>query len=66
MGLEFGLEEYNGPFALRYPRGTAVTAFEEFKQPIVYGEAEVMYYEKILPCLRSAAWWKQQTLYGKI
>ena len=50
-GLEFGLEEYNGPFALRYPRGTAVTAFEEFKQPIVYGEAEVMYYEKDIALL---------------
>ena len=51
VGLEFGLEEYNGPFALRYPRGTAVTAFEEFKQPIVYGEAEVMYYEKDIALL---------------
>ena len=50
-GLEFGLEECNGPFALRYPRGTAVTAFEEFKQPIVYGEAEVMYYEKDIALL---------------
>ena len=33
------------------PRGTAVTAFEEFKQPIVYGEAEVMYYEKDIALL---------------
>lgn len=45
-GLEFALEEYNGPFALRYPRGIAGTDFEEFKQPIVLGEAEVLYYEK--------------------
>lgn len=45
-GLEFALEEYNGPFALRYPRGEALTDLEEFKQPIVLGEAEVLYYEK--------------------
>lgn len=45
-GLEFALEEQHGPFALRYPRGSAVTDFTEFKQPIVLGESEVMYYEK--------------------
>lgn len=45
-GLEFGLEQYNGPFAIRYPRGSAVMDFEEFKQPIVLGESEIMYYEK--------------------
>ncbi len=45
-GLEFGLEQYNGPFAIRYPRGSAVMDFEEFNQPIVLGESEIMYYEK--------------------
>ena len=40
VGLEFGLEEYNGPFALRYPRGTAVTAFEEFKQELAEAETK--------------------------
>jgi 1-deoxy-D-xylulose-5-phosphate synthase len=45
-GLQYGLEEYNGPFALRYPRGKAVTDFEEFEQPISYGKAEIMYWEK--------------------
>mgnify|MGYP001444808977 FL=1 len=44
-GLEFGLELYDGPFAIRYPRGIAVTDFEEFKQPIQLGTAEVMYWE---------------------
>lgn len=44
-GLEFGLELYEGPFAIRYPRGEAVTDFEEFKQPIQLGTAEVMYWE---------------------
>lgn len=45
-GLEFGLEQYNGPFAIRYPRGNAVMDFKEFKQPVVLGESEIMYYEK--------------------
>ncbi|MBO5458718.1 MAG: 1-deoxy-D-xylulose-5-phosphate synthase [Lachnospira sp.] len=45
-GLEFSLEQYNGPFAIRYPRGSAVMDFEEFNQPIVLGESEIMYYEK--------------------
>lgn len=45
-GLEFGLEQYNGPFAIRYPRGNAVMDFDEFKQPVVLGESEIMYYEK--------------------
>ena len=45
-GLEFSLEQYNGPFAIRYPRGSAVMDFEEFKQPVVLGESEIMYYEK--------------------
>lgn len=43
--LTFALEKYAGPFALRYPRGQAVTDFEEFKAPIVYGKAEIMYWE---------------------
>lgn len=45
MGLEFGLESYEGPFAIRYPRGNSVMDFEEFKQPVQLGEAEVMYKE---------------------
>lgn len=45
MGLEFGLESYEGPFAIRYPRENAVMDFEEFKQPVQLGEAEVMYKE---------------------
>ena len=45
MGLEFGLESYEGPCARRYPRGNAVMDFEEFKQPVQLGEAEVMYKE---------------------
>jgi 1-deoxy-D-xylulose-5-phosphate synthase len=44
-GLEFGLLKYNGPFAIRYPRGEACDRFHEFDSEIVYGKSEVMYME---------------------
>ncbi|MDO5403142.1 MAG: 1-deoxy-D-xylulose-5-phosphate synthase [Eubacteriales bacterium] len=44
-GLEFALENFQGPVALRYPRGEAITKFEEFNEPIIYGKSEVMYME---------------------
>lgn len=40
--LEFAIEQWNGPIAVRYPRGTAETAFAEQKQPIAYGKAELI------------------------
>lgn len=45
-GLEFALESFNGPIALRYPRGTALAKFEDFQEPIIYGKSEVMYMEE--------------------
>lgn len=44
-GLKFALEDFYGPISIRYPRGEAVTDYEEFKAPIVYGKSEVMYME---------------------
>lgn len=44
-GLKFALEDFYGPISIRYPRGEAVTDYEEFKAPIVYGKSEVMYIE---------------------
>lgn len=38
--LDFAVNHWNGPIAVRYPRGTAETAFGEQKQPITYGKAE--------------------------
>ena len=38
--LDFAVNEWNGPIAVRYPRGTAETAFAEQKEPITYGKAE--------------------------
>lgn len=40
--LDFAINQWNGPIAVRYPRGTADTSFVEKKQPIVYGKAELM------------------------
>ncbi len=40
--LEFAYD-YNGPIAIRYPRGTAYKGLEEFKAPIVEGKSEIIY-----------------------
>lgn len=40
--LEFAVNGWNGPVAVRYPRGTAETAFGEYQNPIAYGKAELI------------------------
>ena len=40
--LEFAVNGWDGPIAVRYPRGTAETAFGEYKNSIVYGKAELI------------------------
>ena len=40
--LDFAVNDWNGPVAVRYPRGTAETAFAEYKEPIEYGKAELI------------------------
>lgn len=35
--------EFNGPIAIRYPRGRAYEGLEEFNSPITYGKSEVIY-----------------------
>ncbi len=37
---------YEGPIALRYPRGTAYTGYEKYRAPIVYGKSEWIYEEE--------------------
>ena len=49
--LEFALEEFNGPIAIRYPRGGAVVRFHEFNAPVEYGKAEFMYEESDIAIL---------------
>jgi len=40
--LDFAVNDWNGPVAVRYPRGTAETAFAEYKKPVEYGKAELI------------------------
>lgn len=40
--LDFAVNQWDGPIVVRYPRGTAETAFSENKQPIEYGKAELI------------------------
>lgn len=37
--------DYNGPIAIRYPRGEAYDGLKEFRAPVVLGKSEVLYDE---------------------
>jgi 1-deoxy-D-xylulose-5-phosphate synthase len=39
--LRFAIE-YDGPIALRYPRGAAYDGFQEYRAPIMYGKSEII------------------------
>ena len=43
--LEFGVG-FDGPMAIRYPRGQAYRGLEEFRAPVEYGKAEMLFEEK--------------------
>ena len=43
--LRFSVD-FNGPLAIRYPRGTALEKMKDFRPPIEYGKAECMFREK--------------------
>lgn len=43
--LEFAIG-YNGPIAIRYPRGKVYSGLEEFDTPIEYGKSELLYKEQ--------------------
>ena len=40
--LRFAIS-YNGPIALRYPRGSAYDDYQNFRSPIEYGKSEMLY-----------------------
>lgn len=42
---------YNGPMAIRYPRGTAYDGLNEYREPVKYGKCEVIYKEKDIALL---------------
>jgi 1-deoxy-D-xylulose-5-phosphate synthase len=35
--------QYNGPIAIRYPRGTAFEGLQEYREPIYYSKSEIIY-----------------------
>lgn len=41
--LEFALEHFYGPIAIRYPRGCAYTGLSEYVQSIEYGKSELIH-----------------------
>ena len=43
--LEFGVK-FDGPLAIRYPRGQAYRGLQEFAAPVEYGKAEMLYEEE--------------------
>ena len=43
--LKFAVD-FEGPIALRYPRGEAFDGLEEYRAPIVYGKSEMIYEEQ--------------------
>lgn len=43
--LKFALTMYS-PVAIRYPRGLAYDGLEEYRTPVIYGKAEVIYEEE--------------------
>ena len=48
--LEFAVD-YNGPMAIRYPRGQAYRGLKEFMNPIVYGQGEMLFEEQDIALL---------------
>ncbi len=40
--LDFAVESFNGPIAIRYPRGEAYRGIKDDRPPIVYGKGEII------------------------
>lgn len=49
-GLEFAFT-WDGPFAIRYPRGEAYRGLKAFRSPIEYGKGEMLYEESDIALL---------------
>ncbi|MBS6398065.1 MAG: 1-deoxy-D-xylulose-5-phosphate synthase [Clostridiales bacterium] len=48
--LKFAVQ-FDGPIALRYPRGEAYDGLREFRRPIQYGKSEIIYEEEDIAIL---------------
>ncbi len=40
--LDFAVESFDGPIAIRYPRGEAYRGLKDHREPIVYGKGEII------------------------
>lgn len=49
--MEFAINKFDRPIALRYPSGKASNSLEEFNEPIVVGKSEMIYKEKDIALL---------------
>lgn len=43
--LRFSVD-FNGPLSIRYPRGEAFDGLKEYREPVKYGKAEIIYKER--------------------
>jgi len=41
--LQFAVQHYEGPIAIRYPRGQAYRGLKEFDSPVEYGRGEIIF-----------------------
>lgn len=64
--LKFAVE-FEGPIAIRYPRGEAYDGLEEYRQPIEYGKAEWIYKEQDIALLAVGSMVKTaESVYAKL
>ena len=52
--LKFAME-FNGPLAIRYPRGTAWDGQKEMRTPIEYGKSQILYKERGIALLAAGS-----------
>lgn len=52
-------KEFNGPIAIRYPRGEAYEGLKEFRSPIQYGKAEIIYKERDIALMAAGSMVKE-------
>lgn len=41
--IEFAVNKFNGPIAVRYPKGTALNVFENYFEDIIFGKSECIF-----------------------
>jgi 1-deoxy-D-xylulose-5-phosphate synthase len=44
--LEYAINEFDGPIAIRYPKGNVYTGMSDYQSKIEYGKAEILYEER--------------------